>query len=176
MEKEIWGLFDRNRQKTDRTCFRGEQIPKGYYHTVIHVAVFSSQGDMLIQKRRPEKEVFPGLWDVTVGGSAVLWETGGEAAMRELGEEVGIRAPELAELPPVWTVSFSCGFDDYFILRKDVDPESLLLQEEEVEAVRYASRDEILSMIEDGAFIPYHPALIELLFSMNERGSVYRWK
>ena len=176
MENEIWGLFDQNRQRTDKTIRRGEPIPAGYYHTVIHVAVFSSRGEMLIQRRQPTKELFPGLWDVTVGGSAVFWETGGEAAMRELEEEVGIRAPELCGMIPVWTVGFTGGFDDYFLLRKDVDPASLRLQEEEVSAVRYAGREEILSMIEEGTFIPYAPALIELLFNLNERGSVYRWK
>ena len=49
---------------------------------------------------------------------------------------------------------------------------SLRLQPEEVQAVRWATEDEILQMIDDGRFIPYEKSQISLLFfRRNHRSS-----
>ena len=44
---------------------------------------------------------------------------------------------------------------------------------EEVQAVRWAEKEEILAMIDAGTFIPYHKPLIELLFAMRERADAH---
>ena len=48
----------------------------------------------------------------------------------------------------------------------DIDTKSLKLQEEEVEAVRWSSLEEILMMIDSGIFIPYEKSFVELLFRL----------
>ena len=45
---------------------------------------------------------------------------------------------------------------------------ALHLQESEVQAVKWADKDEILDMLSDGRFIPYHRAFIELLFALKD--------
>ena len=40
------------------------------YHLVIHVAIFNSNNQMLIQKRRHDKIGAPNMWDISAGGSA----------------------------------------------------------------------------------------------------------
>ena len=47
---------------------------------------------------------------------------------------------------------------------QDADLSSLHLQYEEVQTVRWAEKEEILRMIDDGQFISYEKSLIELLF------------
>ena len=60
----------------------------------------------------------------------------------------------------------------YYVLTQDVDLNSLHLQYEEVQTVRWATLDEILQMIDDGRFIPYEKSQIELLFfRRNHRSS-----
>ena len=56
------------------------------------------------------------------------------------------------------------NFNVIYLLTQDVDPESLHLQYEEVQTVRWATREEIHRMIDDGEFIPYEKGLIDLLF------------
>ena len=56
-----------------------------------------------------------------------------------------------------------------YLIKREVDISSLTLEYEEVEAVKWASLDEILSMMEDGTFIPYQKHLISLFFDMKER-------
>ena len=46
--------------------------------------------------------------------------------------------------------------------------EAVKIQKSEVAAVGYATREEILSMIDDGSFIPYKKSFIEMMFDMNE--------
>lgn len=169
---ELWDLYDRDRIRTGETHVRGMEVPEGRYHMVVHVVIFNTRGEMLIQQRQPFKEGWPNLWDVTVGGSAVAGDSSRTAAEREVMEEIGL-ALDLSGERPKLTTHFSCGFDDIYTVVKDVDLMALRLQESEVQAVRWADEAEILRMIADGRFIPYHPPLISLLFTLrDQRGNV----
>lgn len=163
---ELWELYDINRQKTGKTIARGEKVPKDYYHTVVHVCIFNSKGQMLIQQRQPFKQGWPNLWDVTVGGSAVAGDTSIEAAEREVFEELGLEV-SLAGQRPALTVSFSFGFDDIYVIEKDVDITTLHLQYEEVQRVAWASREDILKMIDEKTFISYHKSFINIIFDLH---------
>ncbi|MBQ7347100.1 MAG: NUDIX domain-containing protein [Clostridia bacterium] len=164
---ELWDIYDKDRNLKDGTMVRGEPILDGDYHLVVHVCIFNSKGEMLIQKRQPFKSGFSGMWDVTVGGSAVHGDTSRRAAERELFEEVGIKV-DLTEVQPHLSVNWEQGFDDIYLVQKDVDIETLTLQYEEVERVSWATEEQILSMIDSGEFIPYYKHLIQLLFSMRQ--------
>ena len=67
------------------------------------------------------------------------------------------------------TVNFDGGFDDFFILTRDLPLEKLTLQKEEVRAVRWASLGEILDLLVQGAFIPYPESFLRFLFDMREQ-------
>ena len=127
---------------------------------------------MLIQKRQPFKSGFSGLWDVTVGGSAVAGDTSRAAAERELYEETGLRV-DLSGVRPHLTVNYDNGFDDFYLIDREVDPSTLTLQYEEVEAVRWADEEEIVAMLHRGEFVPYYEWLLRLLFAMRGRYSAH---
>ena len=167
---ELWDLYDRDRIPTGETHERGKPLPEGRYHMVVHVVIFNSKGEMLIQQRQPFKAGWPNLWDVTVGGSAIAGDSSRSAAEREVLEEIGLPL-DLSRERPRLTIPFDVGYDDIYTLVMDVDLTTLRLQESEVQAVRWASEQEILDMLEDGRFIPYHRAFIQLLFALrNSRG------
>lgn len=94
------------------------------------------------------------MWDVTVGGSALQGENSYQAAERELFEEIGLKL-DLSDTRPNFTINFAHGFDDYYILEREVDLDQLHLQEEEVQAVRWVGKEEALQMKEQGTMIPY---------------------
>ncbi len=160
---ELLDLYDVNRIPKGRTMARGEKMQKGDYRLVVHVCVFSKNGKMLIQQRIKDKDSYPDLWDITVGGSAIAGETSAQAVSRELFEELGLSI-DFTCIRPHLTVNFGEGFDDIYLVERDVDLQTLTLQADEVQAVRWATREEILAMIESGEFIPYFPELISLLF------------
>ena len=164
---EYWDIFDIDRIPTGRTAIRGEEIPRGDYHVAVHICIFNSEGKMLIQQRQPWKS-FGDKWDVTVGGNAQKGESSREAARRELKEELGIEL-DFSALRPNMTMNFEQGFDDFYLINRDVDLASLSLQPEEVKAVRYASEEEILSLIDKGEFIPFFKSFVTLLFDVRQK-------
>lgn len=169
---ELWDLYDINRNKVNRTWVRGEKLQPGHYHLVIHVCIFNSNGDMLIQQRQPFKEGWPNMWDLTVGGSAIAGDTSQTAAQRELNEEIGLKL-DFQQIRPHITINFENGFDDIYLIEENVQVDTLALQYEEVQNVKWASRKEILTMIKDGTFIPYYESLIHLIFdSRKQRGTI----
>ena len=170
---EKWDLYTLDRVKTNRVITRGDDIPKNLYHLVVHVCIFNEKNQMLIQQRQPFKEGWPNLWDVTVGGSAMIGENSRQAATREVAEELGLKI-NLENIPPVITKYFSEGFDDIYILEKEIDISNLILQYEEVQAVKWVSFEEILDMIRLKKFIPYDESFIHFLFHLHRTNSLYK--
>lgn len=170
---EIWDVYDINRNKIKRTWVRGEELQPGDFHLVIHVCIFNSNGDMLIQQRQPFKEGWSDMWDLTVGGSATTGDTSQTAAQRELYEEIGLKL-DLQQMRPHLTINFERGFDDYYLIEEDVQLHTLTLQYEEVQSVKWASKEEILTMIKNGEFIPYYESLIQLLFDSRKQCGAIR--
>ena len=169
---EKWDLYTRDRHKMNKQITRGETLASNEYHVVVHVCIFNSQGQMLIQQRQPFKHGWSNLWDITCGGSAVAGDTSQQAASRELFEELGIRY-DFEDMRPQFTMNFQRGFDDYYLIEYDIDLSELTLQQEEVQAVKWATLEEILAMIDTGTFIPYYKSIIGFLFEgRHQYGSI----
>ena len=163
---EIWDVYDINRIKTGK-MERGAEFAEDAYTCVIHICIFNSEGKMLIQQRQKFKRTWPNLWDLSIGGHTEAGETSQESASRELFEELGIKR-EFTGIRPHFTINFVHGFDDYYFVKEDIDLSTLNLQENEVQAVKWATKDEIKKMIEDGEFITYYPSLIDFMFDSRD--------
>ncbi|HEU4840587.1 MAG TPA: NUDIX domain-containing protein [Ilumatobacteraceae bacterium] len=61
-------------------------------HRAVFVVVTSSAGALLVHRRSDAKDLWPGRWDVGVGGVVGAGESWADAARRELAEEVGVDA------------------------------------------------------------------------------------
>lgn len=169
---ELFDLYTAEREKTGKTMVRGEKVPEGCYRLVVHVCIFDARGRMLIQQRQPFKHGWSNLWDVSVGGSATMGDSSRTAAHRETMEELGLDV-DFSGARPSLTVHWEHGFDDYYLLTREVDLSALRLQPEEVQSVRWAEKEEILAMIDDGRFIPYEKSLIGLLFFLRDHRSTH---
>lgn len=172
---ELFDLYDKNRNLIGKTIERGKPLPENCYRLVVHVCVFNSKGEMLIQQRQPFKKSWSNLWDISVGGGVVSGETSQIGASRELKEELGIDYCFEVDRPCL-TINFEYGFDDYYLIEKDIEISELSLQYEEVQRAKWATANEIVKMIDEGILIPYHQALIELLFSMRDKSGAHTRK
>lgn len=169
---EKWDLYTKNRENTGITINRGENIPEGMYRLVVHVAVFNQEGKMLIQKRQKNKSRWANLWDLSVGGHVVSGENTREAAVREAQEELGLDI-DLSDKPANITTTFNNGFDDYYIVTVEVKIEDIIIQQEEVSEVRWASLSEIKEFIRTNKFIAYHESFVELLFFLRNHSEIH---
>ncbi|MBQ1383328.1 MAG: NUDIX domain-containing protein [Solobacterium sp.] len=169
---ETFDLYTLDGRKAKKTMIRGTRIPEGYYRYIIHVIVFSSKGEMLIQQRQPFKKGWSGMWDVSAGGSVVSGETIQEGAERETREELGLEL-SLDGILPSLCLRFDEGINVIYLVQKDVDPAGLHLQAEEVQQVKWAGREEILKMIDEGTFVAYNKGFIDLLFHFHSNNDIF---
>ena len=164
-------LYDENRIPLGITAERQEhrkQKHTGMYRMVVHVCIFNSHGQLLIQQRSAQKEAFPEKWDVSAAGGVRAGETSRQGAEREVREELGY-ALDLSGVRASVTVNYDGGFDDFYLgVRDDLKPETLVLQEEEVSAARWADEEEVLSMLVQGEFLHYPAGFLRFLFDMRD--------
>ena len=160
---ELLDIYDKYRHKTGRTHERGNPMKDGDNHIVVHVWIVNDKGQFLIQKRQPWKIGWPNMWDGSVAGSVVSEETSKEAAIRETKEELGIDL-DISKSEILFTVRFSRGFDDIWLVRQNVDNNDLKLQYEEVADAKWVSYNEIEQMVQRGEFIEYH--YLDILYQM----------
>lgn len=99
---ERWDLYDRDFRIVG-TQLRKEPVPHGLFHMTVAVLVFDDAGQMLVQRRSPDKLNQPDTWDIAAGGSALRGESSAQAATRELHEELGL-AHDFAGQQPVTTL------------------------------------------------------------------------
>ena len=164
---ELVDLYDENRAPLGKTAERYGKKGPGEYRTVVHVCLFDSRDRLLIQRRTAGKRVWPEKWDVSVGGGVDAGETSRQGAEREFREELGYPL-DLSGRRPSVTVNFSAGFDDFFLVVRDIRLEELTLQKEEVRQVRWATLEEVLDMVDAGSFITYPKSFLRYLFETRD--------
>lgn len=148
---EIRDLYDVNKNLTGKIFIKGEQVPKGYYYLIVAVIIENSNGDFLIQKRVSRKG---GKWALTAGhpkSGESSFEGICSECFEELGVDISLDNPELID---TW-INNDQIFDIYY-LKKDIDLKDIVIQEEEVDGVRYASLNEINEMHSKGEFHENH--------------------
>ncbi|MCL2854769.1 MAG: NUDIX domain-containing protein [Defluviitaleaceae bacterium] len=152
---EMWDVLDENRQKTGRLHRRGQPLPAGDFHLVVHVWILDGHGNFLISKRAAGISL-PLLWQCT-GGSAVAGDDSLTSALKETQEEIGINLdPSKGELFHQFINSDKTAFVDVWVFRQDVDINDVVLCPEETCDAMWADEAKIRQLIDGGEFIPLH--------------------
>ena len=148
---EYLDIIDENGAPTGSIISREIAHRDGILHRTAHVWVVrkSSKGyDILLQKRSMEKESFPGLYDTSSAGHIPAGDEPEPSALRELEEELGIRA---SSQQLTYIGSFRIQYEKEFhgkmfrdnevsfvyLYREPVNAEKLVLQKAEVDEVRW---------------------------------------
>lgn len=143
---EYTDLYDENKNLTGEKLFREKGtkliVPKGRYSVVVLAFIKNSKGEFLFQMTSKRKK---NVW-ATTGGHVKSGQTSKEAIIEEIKEELGIDINE-DEVKLFKTYKYDDAFKDVFYIKKDIDINSLTYQEDEVEYVKYLTKDEILDLI-----------------------------
>ena len=158
---ELAEIYDNKRRPLNKTSER-YSMNKGEYALVVHVWIMNKKGELLLQKRSENKKVYPGKWSVTGGGNE-LNETTLQTAIRECKEEIGIDL-DVDKLELMLTVKREKVFVDVWLLKQDIDINSIIMQKDEVAEVRWVTLEEIRNMINGGKTSPS----IEIYFNTLE--------
>ena len=143
-QKELFVVVDKEDKiidyKTRYECHHDKKL----IHRGIGVVIFNHKGEILLQKRSPKKDLFPGFYTISCGGHVNKGETYLETAKRELKEELGIKAnlkihsrfllesEKETEMDTIFTGVYNGPFKP--------DPD-------EVEKVEFLSTDEVKKMV-----------------------------
>ena len=141
--REKRDLYDINGNKTELTYYKGDKVPDGYYPMVVMIAIQSSEGKFLMQKRVEEKG---GDYGVT-GGHPKSGETPYEGIITEVKEELGI------DISNNEIIEFDSGCDlkdcyKMYYTKMDLDLSKLNIQKEELSEVKWFSLEELQDMVD----------------------------
>jgi 8-oxo-dGTP pyrophosphatase MutT (NUDIX family) len=128
-------------------------------HRAVFVAVMSSDGRALVQRRSDAKDLWPGWWDIGAGGVVAAGETYDAAARRELYEEVGIDAVP----SPTHAGAYADAHVD-LVARcyRVVHDGPVALVDGEVVEVRWLDRDGFRALLAEERFVPDSVALLPI--------------
>ena len=159
---ELWDLYDRDRRIIGAHT-RGEPLPTGGYHLVVHVWIQNRAGEYLISQRAADRPSYP-LWWETTGGSVLQGETSLQGALRETKEEVGV------DLDPVrGKLLFSRrreelhDFLDVWLFDYDGPADLQNATTAEVAQARWMTPQEIRALDDRGLFVPTLAYFLEKL-------------
>lgn len=160
---EIWDLYDKNKNKINKTIKRGEKLNDDEYHLVANAWIKNNDGEFLITQRS-ENKAHPLMWECT-GGSVIQGEDSLDGAIREVKEELGISVDKSTAKFMGSALRYYEGCPDIldvwlFVCNENIS--NIKVQEEEVCNVMWASKKEILKLYTDKKF-EANPYFVESL-------------
>jgi len=133
-------------------ALRREVRTKNLLHRGVAIACRNRSGRLHVHKRTTTKDVFPGMYDMFVGGVVLSGESYAGAATREIEEELGISGPEpeflfahlyLGDRNRSWIYVYRVQWDG-----------PLRLQPEEIVWGDWVDERQILPMTREKPFVP----------------------
>ena len=138
-------------------------------HKVVHVLVFNSSGQLLLQKRSMNKDVAPGKWDTSVGGHVSPREETTLAALREMKEELGI---DTAGIIFLYSYTYSDNHESELVFTHSCTHNGpFAFNTEEIEAVKFWEIEEIEKNLGTGALSDNFEAAFAKYLSYTPRSS-----
>lgn len=154
-------LYNDLGEKLNEVINRGEKIEPGKNIMLSIIYIRNTKGDYLIQKTSIEK----GLEYSSTGGHVTSLEDGFMTIKRELKEELGIDSDDIEYIDTFKYPTKPLIINVYFLDNYNLDTTEIKLQEEEVEEVKYISKNEILKLIDDGKFTETHGYIFKKYFN-----------
>lgn len=170
---EFFDILDEQGNKTGKIKARSEVHRDGDWHKAVHIWIVNDKDEVLLQKRSPNKDSYPNMWDISSAGHLTAGDDSLSGAIREIREELGVDVQSSKlKLIGVRKKADKCTstfinneFNDVYLLYLSLDLSKIILQEDEVSEVKYVSIDEFRHMIKsrDKALL-MHDDEFEMLF------------
>ena len=144
---EYLQVFDKEKKMLNEKVARDNKLdlPDGKYFMIVLIFIENSEGKFLFQKTSKERN----SCIATTGGHVTFGDDGLKTAVKEVKEELGVTL-DASELSFVDTFIYSKGYLETYYVKKDIDINSITVQTEEVEYVKWYSVDEIKEFIDKG--------------------------
>lgn len=153
---ELWDLYTYDRQSTGLLHRRGDPIPDGLCHIVVHVWLRNQKGEYLISQRSADRQEYPLMYEC-VAGSVLAGEDSRSAAVREVFEEVGITLdPEKGRLLSATKRPNYPAFRDVWRFPYDGPARLDLATTQEVAQAAWMTKAQIKALMDSGEMAPMY--------------------
>lgn len=160
---EMFDIIDESGNPTGETIDRETAHSQGILHRTAHVWLLRKQQgrtQVLLQKRSHNKDSHPGCYDISSAGHIPAGIDFVASALRELEEELGVsvKAEELVFCGRrrIFHKDMFHGkafvdnqVSNIYCVWKDIEPEEMKLQKEEVEEVCWIDLEQCRKMVEE---------------------------
>ena len=138
--KELFETFNDEGESTGLVA-RNVVHELGLWHRASNVFLFRSDGQLVTQRRHRSKDVFPGVWDLSVAEHLKPGEDFLAGAIRGLGEELGIESVKLEPVSDVIHAKLEVaelGIKDYELQMcfRGISDARVMCQPDEVAEIR----------------------------------------
>jgi len=164
---ELWDVLDEQGKMKGYTMERGADMTDDEFHLIVHVWIINNRDEFLISKRTPNKP-WGNYWETT-GGAAVAGDDSLATALKEVQEELGLaldskNGQHFKRYNRKHYEVKHNDICDVWLFRQNFDINDVALQQDETCDAMWTSKDIILGMMDEGAFLPKHifPYLDEL--------------
>lgn len=164
---ELLNVYDNEGNVTDRVVPRGDKsviLNDNEHIGVVVVFIENSKGEFLIQKTSVKK----GSEYSSTGGHVDAGETHLSSILRESKEELGIEVDE-SELEYLGFLLYDKPIRFMYYLKKDIDIKDIVVQEDEVEFVKYMNIDEIKEIINKGEMTKSHGIIFNKILELKNK-------
>ena len=164
---ELLNVYDNEGNATDRVVPRGDKsviLNDNEHIGVVVVFIENSKGEFLIQKTSVKK----GSEYSSTGGHVDAGETHLSSILREIKEELGIEVDE-SELEYLGFLLYDKPIRFMYYLKKDIDIKDIVVQEDEVEFVKYMNIDEIKEIINKGEMTKSHGIIFNKILELKNK-------
>ena len=160
---EIIDLLDEFGNETNTSISKKEAHQKGLWHKAIHILIINKdKTKTLIQQRCNEKNFYPNMWDISVGGHVSSKEDTLTSAKRELQEELGLNSNNY-KLKEIITIKeelennniISKEYVTIYLLESDIEITEITLQKEEVSNIKWINKKELNELINNNKMVPH---------------------
>ena len=161
--EEYVDILDESGKETGEVITKKEAHKTGKWHRAVHIWIIDEdKKNILLQKRCAVKNLFPNMWDISVGGHVSSGEDTLVAAKRELSEELGLYPDSYNfEYVDVIKEKFVDGdivsneFVTIYKIINNVNISSIKLQKEEVSEARWFAKSELDALRDELKVIPH---------------------
>lgn len=150
MEEELYLVSEDD--EVVGTAPRSKVRAENLLHRGVGILVFNSEGQLYVHRRTPTKDIFPGMYDMFVGGTVTVGESYEQAAQREAHEELGVTGG-------TWTTLFTYLYKGprnrcFTRIFKVLYDGPITHQAEEIDWGRFYPFGQVLDLTRQWPFVP----------------------
>ena len=144
---ELVDIYNDKHEKLNYTKDRKE-LSDGEFRLSCFVWIINDKDELLIQQRLAIAKKCPNMWETTSGG-AIAGDDAITGTLRELEEELGIKADK-KDLKFIGSYARVNDYVEVFLLKSNVNVDELKLQDDEVQAAKWVPIPAFESIIASG--------------------------